>query len=143
MLQSSLRTITCTAHTGSPKQDPPAIGRVQLNVHANFHNCLKQEKRKQARCARFTHDSMHCAHNIPKPRSSSNWPYPTERYCQFSQLYKAENTVTVLTKLAAHALCTIARAACTRSRNQDPRAVGYIQLNINVNFHSCIRQETR
>ena len=137
------RTITCTAHTGSPKQDPPAIGRVQHNLHANFHNCLKQEKRKQARCACFTHDSVHFSYRISKLRPSSHWPCPTECSCQFSQLYKAGNTVTVLAKLDAHSSHAIARNAHTGSQNQDPPAVSHAQLTIHAKFHSCIRQETR
>ena len=63
--------------------------------------------------------------------------------CQFSQLYKAGNTVTVLAKLAAHASRAIARDARTGSRNQDPPAVCHAQLTIHAKFHSCIRQETR
>ena len=82
-----LPTIMCTAHTGSPKQGPRAVGRVQLNVHANFHGCLKQEKRKRSSQSSLR---MHCVHKIPKPRPSSCWPHP-----------------------------------------------------INVNFHSCVRQETQ
>ena len=63
--------------------------------------------------------------------------------CQFSQLYKAGNTVTVLAKLAAHSTHAIVRAARAGSRDQDPSAVGHIQLNVTANFHSCKKQETR
>ena len=48
---------------------------------------------------------------ILEPRPSSRWPCPTECSCQFSQLYEAENTVTVLAKLAAHTMCAIVRGA--------------------------------
>ena len=60
---------------------------------------------------------------------------------QFSQLYKTGNTVTVLAKLAAHALRAIATR--TRSQKQNPLAFGHVQLNIHANFHSCIKQENR
>ena len=79
---------------------------------------------------------------ILKPRPSSRQPCPTEYSCQFSQLYEAGNTVTVLAKLAAHALRAIARDAHTGSQNQDPPAVSHAQLTIHAKFHSCIKQET-
>ena len=146
---------------------------------------------RKARCAHFTHDSVHCPHripkarpsghrpwptwrsrqfsylyktgntvtvlaklaahallvimcaadyNIPKAKPSSHWPSPTEHSCQFSQLYKAGSTLTVLAKLAAHALHAILHAACTRSRNKDPLTIGHVHLNVHANFPSCIKQ---
>ena len=80
-------------------------------------------------------------YNIPKAKPSSHWPSPTEHSCQFSQLYKAGSTLTVLAKLAAHALHAILHAACTRSRNKDPLTIGHVHLNVHV---SCLyKAETR
>ena len=103
----------------------PAISQDQLDVA------------RKARCAHFVRD----AHK----RSQSQDP-PAISHVQLNIpaiFYKAGNTVTVLAKLAAHALHAIAHNAHTGFRNQDPPAVSHAQLNIHAKFHSCIRQETR
>ena len=75
---------------------------------------------RKARCARFARNCAQCALRIPKLRPSSSQPCPTECSCQFSQLYKAGNTVTVLAKLAARALRAIAND-CVRCALRIPK----------------------
>ena len=61
-------------------------------------------------------------------------------FYQFSQLYQV-GKVMVLAQVAAHASRAITQAARTGSRNQEPQADDHVELNIQANFHSFIRQE--